>query len=438
MTLKDIQRGGRLSARELRDAARAQDASRPATSFGVSGGVARTPGGVGTIAADDDWFPAKVTGSVTGGYTFVEVWVDAAGTVSTIADGRTNGANDPAVVLTGSVATNDIVLARRCRGAAGQKWELFPPGAGGGGASLQVEDADESPSVSSVTQLRFDSADGFAVSTPGSGIARVDMQAAAAAQAGVVSLANQTMGAGEKTFTAPVYIAPTATAIGATLTVVGFDTTSAPAINLYIDGSHPRPEAKLAFNVSGTEPIIQLRTTDGAGATAKGVYISYFTHSVAGGECLQITDLPAGTPATVVASRYAYDTIGVTNPVLGQTGTLGFGATSSGGIITSLGTTLADPNADRITFWDDSAGVYAFLAPSGTGVEISGTTLRLKSQGTVSDMTDSTGGTPSMFGSLSDVGGSFSQSAINNNFATLAAKVNEILNALQSAGLVNP
>lgn len=35
---------------------------------------------------------------------------------------------------------------------------------------------------------------------------------------------------------------------------------------------------------------------------------------------------------------------------------------------------LADPNADRILFWDDSAGAYTFLAP-GTGFSISGTTL---------------------------------------------------------------
>jgi hypothetical protein len=36
--------------------------------------------------------------------------------------------------------------------------------------------------------------------------------------------------------------------------------------------------------------------------------------------------------------------------------------------------TLADPNADRIAFWDDSAGSYAHLTP-GDGLSISGTTL---------------------------------------------------------------
>lgn len=36
---------------------------------------------------------------------------------------------------------------------------------------------------------------------------------------------------------------------------------------------------------------------------------------------------------------------------------------------------LADPNADRILFWDDSAGAYTFLTLSA-GLEISGTTIR--------------------------------------------------------------
>jgi hypothetical protein len=35
---------------------------------------------------------------------------------------------------------------------------------------------------------------------------------------------------------------------------------------------------------------------------------------------------------------------------------------------------LADPNADRILFWDDSAGSFAFLT-AGTGLSISGTTI---------------------------------------------------------------
>jgi len=39
---------------------------------------------------------------------------------------------------------------------------------------------------------------------------------------------------------------------------------------------------------------------------------------------------------------------------------------------------LPDPNADRILFWDDSAGAFTFLAP-GAGLDISGTTIRRSS-----------------------------------------------------------
>jgi hypothetical protein len=38
------------------------------------------------------------------------------------------------------------------------------------------------------------------------------------------------------------------------------------------------------------------------------------------------------------------------------------------------GANLTDPNADRILFWDDSAGAFTFLE-AGTGLSISGTTL---------------------------------------------------------------
>lgn len=42
---------------------------------------------------------------------------------------------------------------------------------------------------------------------------------------------------------------------------------------------------------------------------------------------------------------------------------------------------LADPNADRILFWDDSAGTYAFLQAS-TGLTLSGTTLTARAAST--------------------------------------------------------
>lgn len=41
---------------------------------------------------------------------------------------------------------------------------------------------------------------------------------------------------------------------------------------------------------------------------------------------------------------------------------------------------LADPNADRILFWDDSLGAYTFLSP-GTGLTITGTTIDASASG---------------------------------------------------------
>jgi hypothetical protein len=132
MSLRDIHKGGRLSWRDLRDVARSRDAQQPATSFDAAGSVSRMAGGVGTVPADDNWFLAKVTAAVTGGYTFAEVWVDTAGAVTAFTGGRVNGTNDPAVSTTGAtLAANDIVLARRSRGAVGRMWELFPVAPGG-------------------------------------------------------------------------------------------------------------------------------------------------------------------------------------------------------------------------------------------------------------------------------------------------------------------
>lgn len=45
------------------------------------------------------------------------------------------------------------------------------------------------------------------------------------------------------------------------------------------------------------------------------------------------------------------------------------------------GANLSDPNADRILFWDDSAGAMAFLT-AGTGLTISGTTITASGGGT--------------------------------------------------------
>jgi hypothetical protein len=50
------------------------------------------------------------------------------------------------------------------------------------------------------------------------------------------------------------------------------------------------------------------------------------------------------------------------------------GLSSNAGMLGDI-QALADPNADRILFWDDSADAVALLAPDGTTIAISGTTI---------------------------------------------------------------
>lgn len=67
------------------------------------------------------------------------------------------------------------------------------------------------------------------------------------------------------------------------------------------------------------------------------------------------------------------------------------------------GTTLADPGADRLVFWDDSAGQIAYLTAS-TGLVLSGTTITVDFtgyiQGLVDDATPQLGGNLDLNGSL--------------------------------------
>jgi hypothetical protein len=144
------------------------------------------------------------------------------------------------------------------------------------------------------------------------------------------------------------------------------------------------------------------------------------------------TSIPSGLIVTTPAFRLHHDyntftyfelvgdgsstTAFKINGTAGVSGTSGGGDTVTGGIITTLG-----------------GGVGT---PDGTGIETSGGTLQLVNQGTVSDLTDSTTGTPG--GTIADVGAAFSQTTLNDNFASLTAKVNAILDALQAAGMVSP
>jgi hypothetical protein len=77
-----------------------------------------------------------------------------------------------------------------------------------------------------------------------------------------------------------------------------------------------------------------------------------------------------------LAGSYDYLTLSGQQITLGQidlaTDVTGALPLANGG----LGVSLSDPNADRIAFWDDSAGNVAWLAQTN-GIEISGTNLQM-------------------------------------------------------------
>lgn len=86
---------------------------------------------------------------------------------------------------------------------------------------------------------------------------------------------------------------------------------------------------------------------------------------------------------------------------------------------------LIGPNGATVEFVD-TAGVMSMLLD---GVQVAG------AQGAaITSLTDSTTGTGD--DTVVDVGASFSQATLNNNFADLIDKIEEILAALRTAGII--
>ena len=84
---------------------------------------------------------------------------------------------------------------------------------------------------------------------------------------------------------------------------------------------------------------------------------------------LSVGTLELGNASDTTISRSSAGNIAVEGNVVYRAGGTDV-ALADGG----TGASLADPNADRIMFWDDSAGSVAWLTP-GTGLTISGTTI---------------------------------------------------------------
>ena len=79
-------------------------------------------------------------------------------------------------------------------------------------------------------------------------------------------------------------------------------------------------------------------------------------------------NIKAASVAEIITLLAAY-TVGGTDVALADGGT---------------GASLTDPNADRIMFWDDSAGAVDWLT-AGTNLTITGTTLSATGGGSAAD-----------------------------------------------------
>lgn len=162
---------------------------------------------------------------------------------------------------------------------------------------------------------------------------------------------------------------------------------------------------------------------------------------------------------TVVGRKFATNnaTLPATSLLVGD-GARGVAPTTTGsGVLTALGNTanasggfltydadlvtiggLADPNADRILFWDDTAGAYAYLT-AGSGLSITGTTISSTGAGST-NITDSAAYTITVNSNIIVNGNAtfYGSTAFSNLYSTnffIAGQSNGIA-AIQSDGSV--
>lgn len=128
-----------------------------------------------------------------------------------------------------------------------------------------------------------------------------------------------------------------------------------------------RGTAALTWNTSGTLGSAAFTASTAYATAAQGV-TNGDSHDHSGGDGAQIAySSLSGLPTLGTIASQAANNVNITGGSI--TGITDL-ALADGG----TGASLTDPNADRIMFWDDSAGAVTWLT-AGTGLSISGTTL---------------------------------------------------------------
>jgi len=173
--------------------------------------------------------------------------------------------------------------------------------------------------------------------------------AAARTELGLTALATTTPGTG------------VATALG-----VNIGSAGAPVL---FNGAGGTPTSLVGTNISGTAAGLTAGTASAVavgGITGLGTGVGTFLATPSGANLA--TALTTALPATKGGT-------GLTSLGTGVATAFGVNVNAGGGLIA-----LADPGADRIVFWDDSAGAYTFLTV-GSGLDLTNTTLTATGSG---------------------------------------------------------
>jgi hypothetical protein len=354
--------------------------------------------------ADRSRILAKITGVLGSAYSWVEMQGDGTGTgVTQVLDGGLSGSTtvNPAYEVAGSttVATNSIVELFL---GNGEFWYFTQPSAG----TLTVREVDLGPTVTMVTTLEFDQVDGYVVSTPSAGVARIDHADASATQRGIVSLTAQTLGDGEKRFDDTV-VMKAENAINWRVTI-GTPATSIGSINIgsfapgdneftlvVIDLAGSSANASfydtitgMVFEIRQAGKIARYATTSAIGVTLFGVQSqdAMVSVDVRGGIVVSgLTTLPVGSGGTGATSLTANGVIlgngtsavqvtaaGTTGLVL--TGTTGSAPTFQALVEASLTAKGIVNLSDQILGAGNKA-VFSLGIGTGASLAIAGVTL---------------------------------------------------------------
>lgn len=393
---------------------------------------------IGTrLAVDvDEIFWIQITGTATGtAYPWSEVRDDGDGTFTVLGQGRAGTATSlPAYAVGGSTSVPSGTVCPALLAIDKLSVLFLAPAAG-----LAADTVDGSPSYTGITTLRFDEADGFSLTNPAAGVLRIDILAATASQAGIVSTTTQTFG-GDKHFegrtshTGPDQYAlyDPATPLSNAGSILTTTATAAVRGTIYkenvltalsetdwhaviLAGQFLTPtgaddaDGELLLRMKGELNGLYTTVTISANSAHRGLILwdgayriresgtVYGGSSVVNAAGVLPTAIRGGIVTSYIAAPVPIQSLGgLTTPYQTFDSDVNVGIISSGSTHTvtwqgqlglsrgGTGANLTDPGADRIFFWDESANSTAFLAV-GSGLTVTGTTLQATGGGAPSN-----------------------------------------------------